>query len=103
MKALKKDTSIRQVNEICRTWYSKAIPTPSDSVLHCFLEICAHEFFHFWANHAERVEHGEISLRQAEAEARAFQDRVAEMLRLAVVGEAVIQAEKAKLKESGVR
>jgi hypothetical protein len=103
MKAFKKDASIGQVNEICRSWHSKTIPTPSDSVLHYFLGICAHEFFHFWANHAEREERGEISQRKAEAEALEFERRVGEMLRFAVVGELVFQAEKAKLRESGVR
>src|SRR5437899_10978806 len=101
MKALKKDPSIRQVNEVCRAWYSEAGPTPSDSVLLCFLAICAHEFAHFWLNHSERVDRGEISQRKAEAEAYAFQDRVAEMLRFAEIGEAVFEDAKAKLKERG--
>ncbi len=103
MKALKKDASIRQINGLCRTWQSKACRDSSDSILLFFLEICSHEFLHFWADHAGRVESGEISQREAEAEAEEFQYKVAEMLRCAEIGEAVFQARKARLKKSGVR
>ena len=96
-----KEVTRKHVNEACRAW-DKTVPTPSDSVFLYFLTVCGHEFAHFWLDHSGRQSRGEISRKKAEAEAREFEDKVAEMLRFATVGEALLSERKARLKEFGV-
>ena len=102
LKLFKKNFSIRAVNAFCRQWYDKAVLSQSDPVFLCFLEICSHEWAHFKLNHAEREDRGEITQKQAEAEADEFQGRVAEMLQWVEVADVLFQDEKARLKETGV-
>jgi len=96
-----KEVTRKNVNEACRAW-NKTVPTPSDSVFLYFLRVCGHEFAHFWLDHAGQQSRGEISRRKAETEAKVFEDKVAEMLRFATIGEALLSERKARLKEFGV-